>query len=430
MGVNTNSTTLFFLENGTNSSHGRVLPLKRFNTTRIILLSLEAVVIFVGIIGNILVCIITSRKRNLKIVGNRFILNLAIADMGILAIYYPLHVVSKELSFSWPFGEFACKTLCPFTDIFYGGGIGCITAIAFHRYRMLVHCMKPQMKMQTAKRVLFLIWLLSFVILVMPLLFVMELTSIPKIGIWICQPRWPNKLSLKMYQATGILAFYFFPLTIISLTYVRIRTKLQDNIRRNDSYRRASFKSEDITRKEVVSRIGQNRRALKLLAPVVIVFAVCLAPYIFTSLVSIFLKNPVRTINRFKHMPTLLGVFRLLLSINSCANPIIYSVVNTEFRREFAKLLRCDSDTCCADSTEGLGLNTFRRSSSVSKSRGKRGSFLLGRRGSSSSRKSSSSKPSPRNSADKMPAIEEEQVKELMELEEMERPNMKGRKLK
>ena len=420
MGVSTNSTTLFLLGNGTNSSHGRLLPLVRFDTTRIILLSLEALVFLVGIIGNILVCIITSRKHNLKVVCNRFILNLAIADMGILAIYYPLHIVSNELSFSWPFGEFACKTIYPFTEIFYGVGIGCITAIAFHRYRMLVHCMKPQMKMQTAKRVLFLIWLVSFIVLVMPLFFVMELIRIPKIGIWICEPRWPNKLSLKLYRASGILAFYFFPLTIISLTYVRIRTKLQENICKNDSYRRASFKSEDIARKEVVSRIGQNRRALKLLAPVVIVFAVCLAPFIFTSLVSIFLKNPGRTFSQFKHMPTLLGVFRLLLNINSCANPIIYSVVNTEFRREFVKLMRCDRDTCCADSTEGLGLNTFRRSSSVSKSRDKRGSFLLTRDGSSSSRKgSASSKPSPRNSADKMPVKEgEEQVKELVELED------------
>lgn len=390
--------------NSTNSSHSIPFTMDRFDTTRIILLSLQILIFFVGMIGNILVCIITSKKRNMKVVGNRFILNLAIADIGILSVDYPVAVAHKEFSLSWPFGEFACKVIFPFTDIFYGVGIGCITAIALHRYKMLVHCTKPQMNMQTVKRVLFLIWLLSFIISVMPQLFIMELKHIPKIGIWICEPRWQNGLSFKLYEVTSILAFYFFPLAIISSTYIRIRAKLHDNIRKNDSFRRASFRSQGSTRKGVVSRIGQNRRALKLLAPVVIAFAVCMAPYIFTQLVEIFLKNPGKTFAGFKHMPTLLRVFRLLLNTNSSVNPIIYSVVNTEFRREFARLLRCDSDTCCADSTEGLDLNTLRRSSTVNKSRD------IKRSSSSNSRRGTSSKSSSRNSADKMPAKEEEQV--------------------
>ena len=399
--LNGTSSATSILGNSSNSSRITHL-LRQYDTARIIILVLQIIVFLIGAVGNVLVCVVTSRKRNLKIVGNRLILNLAIADLGALLINYPIHI-SKEFSISWPFGEFVCETVFPFTVIFYGVGVGCITAIALHRYRMLVHCMKPQMNRQTVKRVLFLIWLLSFIIVVMPLFFVMKLLPMPKIGIVICEPLWPNPLSKQMYHATIVLAFYIIPLSIIAVTYIRIRMKLKDNIRRHDSYRRSSFR-EQTARKESVSRIVQNRRALRLLAPVVIVFAVCMAPLHFTTIVSFFVDT-----TGSKHIAIVVRFFVLLLVTNASANPIIYSVVNSDFRRDFMQLLRCDTDGCCADTTEGLSLNTFRRTSSSLNRRDKDGkisSFLLSRRRSSSSSSSSkkSSKSSSRNSAEKLQA--------------------------
>ena len=411
--IETNSTRPFLLKNFTNSSRNPTLPVDRFGAMKTVILSLQILVVLVGSVGNAFVCIITSRKRSLQIVGNRFILNLAIADLGILLIFYPHHL-SKEFSLSWPFGEFVCKTFGPFTEIFYGVGIGSITAIAFHRYRMLVYCMKQQMNLQTTKRVMFLIWLLSFIILVMPKFFVMELKDIPKIRVWICQERWPNQLSKKMYEGTVVLAFYVCPLVFISLTYYRIRTKLRDNIRRHDSYKRASLRAKSSA--EVISRIGQNQRALRLLAPVVIFFAVCMAPISFITLLSLFLKNPGKTFSSLKYMPDIQRISILLLNMNSSVNPIIYSIVNTEFRREFTRLLRCaKTRSCCADTTQGLSLSTFRKSTSIDKSRSKWGSFLLNKRGSSSSARKSPG--SARNSAEKVFGKEaEKQVGDAVEL--------------
>lgn len=393
--LNGTSSAAPSLGNSTNSSRITHL-LRQYDTARIIILVLQIIVSLIGTVGNVLVCVVTSRKRNLKIVGNRLILNLAIADLGVLLINYPIHI-SKEFSISWPFGEFVCETVFPFAVIFYGVGVGCITAIALHRYRMLVHCMKPQMNRQTVKRVLFLIWLLSFVIVVMPLFFVMKLIPIPKIGIVICEPLWPNPLSRQMYHTTIVLAFYIIPLSIIAVTYIRIRTKLKDSIRRHDSYQRSSFREQT-----AVSRIVQNRRALRLLTPVVIVFAVCMAPLQFTPIVSFFVD-----ITGSKHIAIAARFFVLLLVTNASANPIIYSVVNSDFRRDFVQLLRCDTDGCCADTTEGLSLNTFRRTSSSLSRRdkdGRRSSFLLSRRRSSSSSSKKSSKSSSRNSAEKLQA--------------------------
>ncbi|XP_068723778.1 neuropeptide Y receptor type 2-like [Montipora capricornis] len=395
----TNSTGSY--ENSTNSSFSRDEPLDRFKSTAIrAVFSLQLLVALVGIIGNIIVCVITSKKRNLKIAGNHFILNLALADLGILVIYYPLHVVSIELSFSWPFGKIACQVIRPFFDIFFGAGICCITAIGFYRYRMLVYCTKPRMNVQAAKRILVVIWLLPFIIIVMPLFWVMELQSIPKVGLWICQANWPNWISFRLYKAANNLAFYFFPLAIITSTYVRIRNKLRDNIRRNDSYRQA--RSRDTARKDVDYRTRHNRRALRLLTPVVVIFAICMAPGVFMTLLEIFSKDPRKTFTGLKYMEELRRFFQLLIVVNSSANPIIYSVVNSEFRRDLARLIRCDKNNYCfTDSTEGLSLSTFRKSSSI----GKKSSISF----SSFKRRSTSSKRgsklwSSRNFADKLPA--------------------------
>ncbi|XP_068674596.1 neuropeptide F receptor-like [Montipora foliosa] len=336
----TNSTGSY--ENSTNSSFSRRAPLDRFSSTRIVVLSLQLLVTLVGIGGNIIVCVITSKKRNLKIASNHFILNLALADLGILVIYYPLHVVSIELSFSWPFGRFTCQIIRPFFDIFFGAGICCITAIGFHRYRILFYCMKPQMNVQAAKRILFVIWLLPFIIVVMPLFFVMELKPIPKVGLWICEATWPNCISFRLYKAANILTFYFFPLAIITSTYVRIRNKLRDNIRSNDSYRLANLRSRDTARKDVDYRTRQNRRALRLLTPVVVIFAICMAPSVIMTLLEIFSKDPSKTFTGLKYVVELRRLSQLLMLVNSSANPMIYSVVNTEFRRDLARLIRCD----------------------------------------------------------------------------------------
>lgn len=408
MVLDSNATNSASFGNSTNSSESNSFARwPMFDKVRMIILALQIVVFLVGTVGNVLVCIVASRKRNLKIVGNRFILNLAIADLGVLFISFPMWI-SKEFSISWPFGEFLCKTFQPFTDIFYGVGIGCITAIALHRYRMLVHCMKPQMSVQTAKRVLFFIWLLSFFIVVMPLFFVMELRKMPFTGIRVCEPLWPTKLAQQMYYTTITIFFYFAPLSIISLTYIRIRTKLKDSIRKHDSYRRSSFKAhETVSHKETASRITQNRRALRLLAPVVVVFAVCMAPFNFLHLIGSFIR-----IRGSIHTAIAFRFFVLLLVTNASANPIIYSVTNSDFRRDFKQLLRCNTDGCCTDTTEGLSLTTFRRSSSSFGRRGtkerQRGSLLIERRRSSSS----SLKKSSKNSSEKLQAKTNDELAE------------------
>lgn len=96
---------------------------------------------FIGVVGNVFVCVVILRKRNLKIVGNCLIFNFVIVDLGVLFINYLIYI-SKEFFILWLFGEFVCEIVFFFIVIFYGVGVGCIIVIVFYCYRMLVYCMK------------------------------------------------------------------------------------------------------------------------------------------------------------------------------------------------------------------------------------------------------------------------------------------------
>lgn len=380
---------------------------------RILRLLIQIFLFLAGVLGNVLVCIVTSRKRNIKLVGNRLILHLAIADLGIIFICFPLVIMRIEFPFSWPFGEFICRTVFPFSDIFYGVEIGCITAIALHRYRMLVHCMKPQMSVQTANRMVFAIWFMSFVFIVVPLFFVMRVISSRGAHTTECLPLWPYPFTEQLYSVITVVLLYVIPLTIILVTYVRIKAKLKESIRMHNTYRLASLgQSNSIPRQnEILARIAQNERAMRLLTPVVIIFAITMFPVSLYRVLAPF----VLSIRRYKYVPVIFRFILILLIANSSVNPVVYSVVNTEFRREFIRILRCKRDRrCCKNSTEQLKLTTVGGTSLRRSSSARRSSSSLSKRWAESTHPADSAQKRflPRNEGVKLSAISRRYNKE------------------
>ncbi|XP_001633557.2 neuropeptide Y receptor type 6 [Nematostella vectensis] len=315
---------------------------------RIIRLLFQTLLFLGGVIGNFLVCLVTSKKRRQTSTGNLLILHLAISDLGILLVCFPFVVIRTEYPYAWPFGRLICKTVYPLADIFYGVEIGCITAIAFHRYRMLVHCGKKQLNVDSAKKLVFVIWLIAFVFIVGPLFFVMDLEETA----WRkdCLTKWPNEVSKKLYSVTSMVLFYVIPLAVILMTYLKIRANLKKNNRRHNRYR-CSTKRDENRHKEVLARVVQNRRAIQILTPVVLIFAFSMFPFTLFRLFFVFDLFPD---GAEKFIRVIFNVCTVLLMANSSVNPIIYNVVNSEFRREFSALLRCDGETCCSNSSDIL----------------------------------------------------------------------------
>lgn len=95
---------------------------------RLIFVSLMAIL---GLLGNLWVAIKVSKRRSLL---SCYICNLAVADMGVLALSVPIAIIKEQMPTNWPLGSFFCHYLYPLTEVFHGASIWSIAAIAAERY--------------------------------------------------------------------------------------------------------------------------------------------------------------------------------------------------------------------------------------------------------------------------------------------------------
>ena len=292
--------------------------------------TLSAIICVIGILGNILVIIITSTKRSSKTAIHKYIFNLAIADIGVLVICYPLTLVKAADPLKWPLGKVVCKVFYPLSDIFYSASIGSIVAIAIDRHTAIVRGMTAHRSLSVAKWVILGVWLSGFIAVVTPLYFVMA--YIEKNGTIDCTSVWPSTVAENSYIVSLSILWYILPLVLILWAYRQIASKI-----RASKMLHSRINSMCGTRKaNTMKRTdAANTKALKILVPVVIAFAVTMFPFHAFRLASLFVR-----VGRWRYLWIVYNICTVLLLSNSAVNPIIYSLVSREFRQRFKDALR------------------------------------------------------------------------------------------
>ena len=291
--------------------------------------ALSAIICAIGILGNILVIIITSTKRPSKTAVHKYIFNLAVADIGVLAICYPFISVQATEPLNWPLGKVVCKVFYPFSDIFYSASIGSIVAIALDRHSTIVRGMTAHRSLSVAKWVILGVWCSGFIALVTPLFFVMA--YIEKNGTIDCNPKWPSAEARNCYFVSITILWFILPLVLILWAYRQIASKIRVSIMFH-----SRINSMCTTRNASIMKRtdAANTKALKILVPVVIAFAVTMFPVHASNLASLFARE-----NR-RYLRTVYNICTVLLLSNSAVNPIIYSLVSREFRQRFKDVFR------------------------------------------------------------------------------------------
>ena len=146
-----------------------------------------------------------------------------------------------------------------------------------------------------------------------------------------CQPIWPRPLHRQLHVVFVLTLFYILPLSIILTTYLRIRRKLS-----GDSFLDSQMR-EDPTN-TVKKRLEQNKKALRILTPVVIAFSLLMFPINAIRIAAAFGED---LHSNFAYLRLVYNISVLLLLANSSINCIIYAVVNKDFRKEFKRILCC-----------------------------------------------------------------------------------------
>lgn len=138
----------------------------------------------------------------------------------------------------------------------------------------------------------------------------------------LCLPDFPEPADLfwKYLDLTTFVLLYVLPLLIISAAYVTVAKKL---------WRRNVI--GDVTTEQYFALRKKNRKTIKMLMLVVILFAVCWFP--LNCYVILLSSQTIHTNN------ALYFAFHWLAMSSTCYNPFIYCWLNDSFRSELKALL-------------------------------------------------------------------------------------------
>jgi hypothetical protein len=175
-----------------------------------------AVVLVVGILGNILVIISILRQNKLLKKNYYFlVLHLAICDLGPLIILLFSHI-------NWHFVEDPLDSFSTYYCVFYRiylvfrvAGVSMMFIISLLRYRATVHPLKPDVSRRNLKVVCGLVYIVGFI--------AGYGTYLP-----LCFMQW-NDVAIvyeKVFYGYTISCFYFFPTISMAVVYYKICREL------------------------------------------------------------------------------------------------------------------------------------------------------------------------------------------------------------
>ncbi|KYO37585.1 neuromedin-U receptor 2 [Alligator mississippiensis] len=294
-----------------------------------------ALIFVVGVVGNLLVCLVIIKHRNMKTPTNYYLFSLAISDLLVLVFGMPLEVYEMWSNYPFLFGPVGCYFKTALFETVCFASILSVTTVSMERYVAILHPFRAKLEStrKRALRIIIVLWVLS-------VLFSLPNTSTHGIllqrfpngtlvpGSATCTVVMPMWIYNCIIQVTSFL-FYVLPVAIISVLYYLMGLKLRGD---------KSLEAEEMT---VNIQRPSRKSVTKMLFVLVMVFAVCWAPFHIDRLFFSFVVDWTEPLaNVFNLIHVLSGVFFYL---SSAVNPIIYNLLSRRFRLAFLNVItpRC-----------------------------------------------------------------------------------------
>ena len=298
------------------------------NTAIVVGLSLIfGLIIFLTIGGNILVCLAPVISCKLRTVTFNFLVSLAVADLLLGVSVLPFSAI-LALTTDWWFGVVFCNIYISCDVLFSTASILHLLVISLDRYIAITRPYAYQSNMNHFKAgvVITFVWMVSFCISFIPLHLgwntpnghVQNYDTPGK-----CTFTWNTSYNL----FDGIILF-FVPLFLMCAVYVRIVVIASRQARAIRKLMINPHDSNSTHHKQI-----DEHKAIKIIAIVMGCFVVCWVPYftVFTFAI----------VCGWQISEPCYQVALWLGYTNSLVNPLIYGLLNREFRRAFKILLSC-----------------------------------------------------------------------------------------
>ncbi|XP_066268156.1 G-protein coupled receptor 54-like [Branchiostoma lanceolatum] len=281
-----------------------------------------SIICLVGISGNALVIYLVWRHKEMRTVTNYYIVNLAVTDLAFLICCVPFSA-AKLTTVSWNFGEFICKFVFYFMQVTAQATCMTLAVLSLDRFWAIVRPFKTPW-FRTPLGVLLtttIIWAGSF-LLSLPVAFFMKVFEREWYGVkQVCLEDFPSEDEYRAYIIYTVLISYVIPLTTSVVCHCLILR-----------YLATMAANTSVAQQHVMAR---KKKVTRMVATVVILFAVCWAP---NHVLNLWFAFEREGLNEVPHVVMWLKITALCLSYaNSSVNPFVYGIMGENFKKAFAK---------------------------------------------------------------------------------------------
>ncbi|XP_071777529.1 thyrotropin-releasing hormone receptor [Centroberyx gerrardi] len=333
-----NNTTIIQNVNFTQLVNLTEMPLTPLEE-QVITIFLTMLICGVGIAGNVMVVLVVLRTKHMVTPTNCYLVSLAIADLIVL-LAAGLPNISDVVAF-WIYGYSGCLCITYLQYLGINVSSCSITAFTIERYIAICHSIKAQFicTVSRAKRIIACVWIFTSLYCIMWFFLVDTDETVYTNGVVVtCGYRVSRSLYMPIYFLDFTL-FYVIPLIVATVLYgliarILFMSPLPSHLseRAGGSVHQGHCNSMVKANKGAVSA---RKQVTKMLAVVVILFALLWMPYRTLVVVNSFMDPPY-------HNTWFLLFCRMCIYTNSAINPIVYNLMSQKFRIAFKKLCKCE----------------------------------------------------------------------------------------
>ncbi|XP_060247824.1 thyrotropin-releasing hormone receptor-like isoform X1 [Meriones unguiculatus] len=313
---------------------GTTLDLPEYKVVSVFLVLL---VCTLGIVGNAMVVLVVLTSHDMHTPTNCYLVSLALADLIVL-VAAGLPNVSDSLVGHWIYGHAGCLGITYFQYLGINVSSWSILAFTVERYIAICHPMRAQTvcTVARAKRIIAGIWgVTSLYCLLWFFLVDLNVRDNQRLE---CGYKVSRGLYLPIYLL-DFAVFFIAPLLVTIVLYGFIGRILFQSPLSQEAWqkaRRSHVQGEGAPGSCSTSKgsMPSRKQATRMLAVIVLLFAVLWTPYRTLVLLNSFLTQPFLD-------PWVLLFCRTCVYTNSAINPVIYSLMSQKFRAAFLKLCCC-----------------------------------------------------------------------------------------
>uniref|UniRef100_A0A8C2GYC3 Pyroglutamylated RFamide peptide receptor 4 n=1 Tax=Cyprinus carpio TaxID=7962 RepID=A0A8C2GYC3_CYPCA len=293
-----------------------------------------------AVVGNGAVLVLLCRRKALQSPSTFFICSLALSDLLISIVCVPATLLQHFFT-NWLAGDFLCK-LIPFLQVTaIGTSMLTMTCIAVERFQGILYPLHVRNSyfLCHAFKMLVAVWLVALAIAA-PMWFVQKVEVkydfLFDVHHTCCLEVWPSQRQRRAYTTCLSILVFLAPLVTMAILYWKIMRELWGKHKVHD------VMFQMLPGSEINKITRRKKRAVRMMATVVMLFVACWAPFHLVSLLLDYGTKP-------------LVVVQILGFSNSVCNPLVYAALNTTFKRDLLALLirgcSCLRGCCCSSLT-------------------------------------------------------------------------------